>query len=226
MRETRKLFHEELNELDQDVIRMGAMAGEAIEAGTDALLSADLPAVERVVEADKAMDDLMHSIEQRAYLLLARQQPMAIDLRTLVTIVRVVHEIERIGDLMVKVAKATRRLYPQELDPKIRGLIDRMREQARAQLELAVQVYAERDVARAAALADMDDVLDELQKDLFRQIFAGHNGDDERVQRAVQIALLGRYFERIGDHAATVADRVAFMVTGHFTYEYDGGSDH
>ena len=214
MTETRKHFHEELHELSDDVVRLGALAGEAIEAGTEALLAADLAAVERVVAADGELDELMHSIEQHTYLLLARQQPMAVDLRVLVTILRVVHEIERIGDLMVKIAKAARRLYPGGLDQKVRGLIDRMRTQARAQLELALESFAERDVARAAALDDMDDVMDDLQRDLFQAIFAAKAEDDSAVQRAVQVALLGRYYERIGDHAATVADRVGFMVTG------------
>ena len=214
MTETRKLFHEELDDLTHDVVRLGALAGEAIEAGTAALLESDLGAVERVVVDDKALDDLMHSVEQRTYLLLARQQPMAVDLRTLVTILRVVHEIERIGDLMVKVAKATRRLYPAQLDPAVRGLIDRMRGQARAQLTLAVEAFADKDLSRAAALADMDDVMDDLQKDLFQAIFAGGASDDAAVRRAVQMALVGRYFERIGDHAVSLARRVIYLVTG------------
>ena len=214
MTETRKHFHEELEELTTDVIRLAALAGEAIEGGTDALLAADLSAVEAIINGDQQLDDLMHSIEQRSYLLMARQQPMAVDLRVLVTILRVVHEIERIGDLMVKVAKATRRLYPEPLEPRVRGLIDRMRSQARAQLTLAIEAFADKDVARAAALVDMDDVMDDLQKDLFQAIFSAQADDQGALQKAVQIALVGRFYERIGDHAATVAARVGFMVTG------------
>ncbi len=219
MTETRRAFHEELDTLRADVIRLGAMAGEAIEAATNALLAADLAAVERVVAGDKHLDDLTHDMEQRTCLLLAQQQPMAADLRMLVTVLRVIHEIERIGDLMAKVAKATRRLYPKELDPRTRGLIDRMRDQAAAQLNLAVEAFADRDLARAAALADMDDVMDELQKELFQTILSVRDPDDSTLQHAVQIALVGRFYERAGDHAANVADRVQFMVTGHFSFE-------
>lgn len=225
MRETRKHFHDDLAKLTSDVVRLGEMAGEAIEAGTAALLDADLSAVEPVVTADKVIDDLMHSIEQRTYLLLARQQPIAVDMRTLVTILRVVHEIERVGDLMVKVAKAARRLYPNHLDPKVRRLLDRMREQAHAQLRLAMEAFAARDTSKASALDDMDDVMDELQRDLFGAIFATPDKDERTLERAVQIALVGRYFERIGDHAATVGDRVGFMVTGHFHYEQDASEE-
>ncbi|MEY2472909.1 MAG: phosphate transport system protein [Actinomycetota bacterium] len=223
MTETRRAFHEELDAIRSDVIRLGALAGEAIEAATNALLAADLGAVERVVEDDHVLDDLTHDMEQRTCLLLAQQQPMAADLRMLVTVLRVIHELERIGDLMTKVAKATRRLYPNEIEPKMRGLIDRMRDQAAAQLRLAIEAFADRDVARAAALGDMDDVMDELQKELFQTIFSAREPDDSTLQLAVQMALVGRYFERAGDHAANVADRVLFMVTGHFSFENAAG---
>ncbi|MGH9286062.1 MAG: phosphate signaling complex PhoU family protein, partial [Acidimicrobiales bacterium] len=101
--------------------------------------------------------------------------------------------------------------YPKGLDPRVRGLIDRMREQAGHQLRVALDAFADRDVARAAALTDMDDEMDDLQKSLFQAIFAT---DEVAVQRAVQVALIGRYFERVGDHAANVADRVEYMVMG------------
>lgn len=216
MTETRKAFHEELDELQADVVRLGTLAGEAIQKGTDAFLEADLGTVERLIADDQVLDDLMHSIESRTYLLLARQQPMAVDLRTLVTVLRIIHEIERTGDLMVNVAKATRRLYPYELEPKVRGIIHRMREQAAVQLKLAVSAFADRDPGQASALGDMDDVMDDLQKDLFRHIFASQVDDEADLQRAVQIALVGRYYERIADHAVNTGERVAFMVTGEF----------
>jgi len=227
MTETRKAFHEELEELITEVVRLGALACGAIEAGTQALLDADLSAVERVISADKdELDPLTHSIEQRACLLLARQQPMAVDLRTLVTILRVIHEIERVGDLMVKVAKSTRRLYPTQLEPRVRGLIDRMRDQAREQLQAAVDALAQRDLGKSAALPDMDDVMDDLQRDLFQAIFSTVPTDEGRLQTAVNIALVGRHFERMADHAVNIAERVEFMVTGHFAYEdHDAGED-
>jgi len=227
MTQIRKAFHEELEELITEVVRLGALACGAIEAGTQALLDADLSAVERVISADKdELDPLTHSIEQRACLLLARQQPMAVDLRTLVTILRVIHEIERVGDLMVKVAKSTRRLYPTQLDPKVRGIIDRMRDQAREQLQAAVDALAQRDLGKSAALPDMDDVMDDLQRDLFQAIFSTGVTDEGRLQTAVNIALVGRHFERMADHAVNIAERVEFMVTGHFAYEdHDANED-
>ncbi len=214
MTETRKVFHDELDEVCSDVVRLSAMASEAIQGGTAALLEYDLTAAERVIIDDSVMDALAHDMEEHVYLLLARQQPMAVDLRTLVTVVRVTHELERIGDLMGNVAKTTRRLYPRQLDPRLRGIIDRMREQATAQLQVATDAFAERDQIKARALADMDDVMDDLQKELFRTIFSAPARDEAAVQLAVQVALVGRYFERIADHAVNVAERVAYMVTG------------
>lgn len=216
MPETRKTFHEQLDELCSDVIRLGAMANESISAGTQALLDADLLSADKVVSDDAALDHLTHHIEDRSCSLLALQQPMATDLRTIVTILRVIHELERTGDLMVNVAKAARRIYPRELDPKVRGIIERMRQQAAAQLRLAIDAFADADPAKGSALGDMDDVMDDLQKELFRVIFAGGARNDAEVHQAVQIALVGRYFERIADHAVNVGERVGFMVTGEF----------
>jgi len=214
--ETRKAFHEELKEVTDDVARMGGLAVEAIQAGTEAFLAGDLTAIERVIAEDRRIDDLAHDIEARTYLLMARQQPMAVDLRTLVSVLRVIHELERIGDNMVNVSKAARRLYPQHLDARYRGLIHRMREQAVEQLRLAMGAFNDRDPAKAAALSDMDDVMDDLQKELFRAVLSAPPGDGDAVHQAVQLALVGRYYERIADHAVNAGERTSYMVTGAF----------
>ena len=212
--EARRVFHEQLDELRIDVIRLAALTTEAIAGGTEALLEGDLAAAERVIENDDEIDDLTHSIEDRTFLLLARQQPLATDLRFLVTVMRVAHELERSADLMVNVAKTTRRLYPHQLDPKLRGIIDRMGMQASNQTRVAIDAFADSDPSWAAALADMDDAMDELTKSLFRHVLAGDGSDEGTVLLAVQMALVGRHYERIADHAVTIAERVGFMVTG------------
>jgi phosphate transport system protein len=215
--EARKSFQEALDELRIDVIRLAALTTEAIGAGTEAFLDADLAAAEQVIENDDDIDDLTHSIEDSCYQLLARQQPMATDLRTVVSVLRIVHELERSADLMVNVAKTTRRLYPHSLDPKLRGIIQRMGEQAGTQTRVALDAFADSDPSAAFALADMDDTMDDLTKSLFRHILAGAGptSDDEgNVLLAVQLALVGRHYERIADHAVTIGQRVGFMVTG------------
>ena len=215
MPEGRKHFHEELDAVQRDVVRLGALAAAAIERGTDAFLAGDLTASAAVVEADRELDDLMHSIESRTYELLALQAPMARDLRLLVTLLRVSHELERIGDLMVNVVQATHRLVAHPPPPAQREIIDAMRKQAIEQLQVAVIAIADRDPTKGELLAEMDDVMDDLQKDLFRAIFSDPGGGEEVVvQRSVQLALVGRYYERIADHAVNVGERVDFMVRG------------
>jgi phosphate transport system protein len=210
----RRPLEDELAEVRADVIRLAAMTTEAIAAGTQAFLDGDLAEAERVVEGDDKIDDLYHQIEDRLLLILATQSPVAIDLRFVVTMMRINHELERDADLMVNVAKTTRRIYPHELDPKIRGIIDQMGIQAANQTRLAIDAFADSDPSWAAALGDMDDRMDELTKSLFRHILAWGASDEATVLQAVQVALVGRHYERIADHAVTIAERVQYMVTG------------
>ena len=214
MSETRQTYHGQLDELRVDVVRLGLMASDAIAAGTEAFLEADLAGADRVIHADATIDELTHSLEDRCYTTLARQQPMASDLRMVVAVLRTIHEIERTGDLMVNVAKTTRRLYPVELPDPIRRIIERMGHQAGVQLRLAIESFAESDCARALALEDMDDVMDDLQRELFRTIFALGKADEAGLQQMVQVALVGRYYERMADHAVNIGERVNYMVTG------------
>lgn len=214
-------FQEALDDLRNDVIRVAALATEAIGAGTHALLDADLALVDQVIAADRQIDELNHQIELGAYRLLAMQQPTAGDLRAVLAVLRILHEIELSADLMVTTSKAARRLYPQELPPRVRGILERMGQQAQVQMRAAIDAFADGDLALAAALPDMDDVMDDLQKDLFRAILAPDAPDDGALQRAVQMALVGRYYERVADHAVQIGRWVAFMVTGELPRQGD-----
>ena len=213
---TRKSFHEHLDDLRSTVIRLGALANEQIAACTQALLDGDLALAADAIRNDDQIDDLTHQVEDQCFALLARQQPMATDLRTILATLRVAHELERSADLAVNISKATRRLYPNALDPKVRGIIDQMGRQATNQTRLALDAYADTDPSWARALADMDDAMDELTKSLFRYVLSLAPADEATVQQAVQIALVGRQYERIADHAVTIAERVVFMVTGEY----------
>ena len=213
---TRKSFHEHLDDLRSTVIRLGALANEQIAACTQALLDGDLALAADAIRNDDQIDDLTHQVEDQCFALLARQQPMATDLRTILATLRVAHELERSADLAVNISKATRRLYPNALDPKVRGIIDQMGRQATNQTRLALDAYADTDPSWARALADMDDAMDELTKSLFRYVLSLAPADEATVQQAVQIALVGRHYERIADHAVTIAERVVFMVTGEY----------
>jgi phosphate transport system protein len=223
--ETRKQYSEHLDEIRGDLIKLAARSCEQIGAATQALLDGDLAVVDQIYTTHEEIKALDTEIEQRCYQLFALQQPLASDLRTLLAVLRILHEIELTAGLMKNVARQTRRIYPRELPPRVRGIIERMGAQASVQMHLAVDAFADHDAAVASALPDMDDVMDDLQKELFRAIFAAGAPDEGALQTAVQIAFIGRDYERTADHAVTIGRWVEFMVTGRLPGE-NGGEPH
>lgn len=213
MPDSRTTFHQQLDDVQRDLIRAAARVTESIMRGTEALLSLDLAAAQDLIDLDDEIDVLTLDIEERCFTLLARQQPMASDMRALVTAIRLTSEIERSGDLVVNVAKATRRLYGYEVPRPLHSLLRAMAEEAVRLFGLAMDAYGEGDASLAAALDDMDDRLDQLHED-YIQVILGVHADVRDVQPAVQLALVGRYYERIGDHAVNIGERVQYMVTG------------
>ena len=214
MTDIRKSFHHELDEIRDDIIRLAGMVTEALARATEALLDGDLQAADELIDGDDVLDALSLDIEDHCYRLLALQQPMASDLRRLVAAIRMVAEIERSGDLVVNIMKATRRIYGVRLDPALRGLITRLGEQVSRLFRLSIDAYADRNAGLAAALDDMDDTVDALHADYIQAIFESHSGHTVPLQPAVQLALVGRYYERIADHAVNIGERVRYMVTG------------
>jgi phosphate transport system protein len=190
------------------------MLGEFIPRATDALLTNDMAAAQRLIETDDEVDAFTLQTEEKCYHLLALQQPMATDLRCIVTALWLTAEIERSADLMVNVAKGARRIYGASLDARLRGLIERMSEECARLYKLAIDAYAERNAGLASALDDMDDSLDDLHNDYIEAIFESHARNGVDLQQAVQLALIGRYYERVGDHAVNIGQRVEYMVTG------------
>lgn len=214
MAEIRTNFHAELDTLKADTVRLAAMVTERIPWGTEVLLTGDLASAQELIDADDDLDVLAIEVEERCYQALVLQAPMARDLRAIVTALRLTSELERSGDLMVNVAKGMRRLYGLDIDPKLRGLISRMGEEAQRLMRMAIDAYAEGDAAKAAAIDDMDDRLDTLHKEYIQAIFECHRATSVDLEAGVQLALIGRYYERIGDHAVNIGERVRYMVTG------------
>jgi phosphate transport system protein len=210
----RKSFHQQLDELQHDIVRMAAMVTETIPRVTQVLLDGELGAAQALIEGDDPLDALALDLEERCYQVLALQQPMASDLRSIVTAIRMVSEIERSGDLVVNIAKGARRIYGTTFSPRLRGLITQMGEEAARLFRLAIDAYVEGDASLAAALDDLDDRLDLLHKEYIQELFVTSGEHELEVQPAVQLALIGRYYERIGDHAVNIGERVRYMVTG------------
>ena len=214
MAEVRSTFHAELEGIRADVVRLAAMATERIPWGTEVLLNRDLTGAHKLIEADDELDVLSISLEERCYQALVLQAPMAGDMRAVISAIHMVAELERSGDLMVNVAKAMRRLYNVEVDPKLRGLVSRMAAEAQKLMVVAVDAYVEGDDGKAAALDDMDDRLDTLHTEYIQAIFESHRAGNVDLEAGVQLALIGRYYERIGDHAVNIGERVRYMVSG------------
>ncbi len=212
--EHRVEFHTSLDQLREDVIRLGASAVETIGIGTAAVLERDLGAAKRLIDGDDVIDRLALATEETCLRLLALQNPMARDLRVIVCSLWVTSELERSADLMVNICKAARRIYDLDIDPSIRGLIEDMSIEAASITRKAIDAYAKDDDALAVALDDIDDRLDDLQVSYVESVFNMHKKANTSARSTVQLALIGRYYERIGDHAVNIGERVHYMVTG------------
>jgi len=212
--EHRVRFHRELDAVVQDIVRLGAMTCEMVPRGTEVLLGGELHEAQKLIEDDDAIDRLSISIEERCYSIMVLQSPMAGDLRRLITITKLVAELERSADLMVNVCKAARRMYGAPMSPKIRGVIAAMAKEAHRLLSLSIDAFVDENEALASALDDIDDQLDQLNRDMVEAIFDAQDGGAIDLQSAVQLALVARYYERIGDHAVNIGQRVTYMVTG------------
>ncbi|NNC80944.1 MAG: phosphate signaling complex protein PhoU [Acidimicrobiales bacterium] len=214
MHDLRGGYHEELDEVRELIVTLAAHVTEAIPRATTALIDGDLELAQQVIQHDDEIDLLSLQIEERCYALIALQQPMASDMRALVTGMKINGEYERSGDLAVNICKGLRRAYAMKLSPELRGLITSMSEESVRLTRLSVDAYAESNIGLASALPDIDDRLDDLQKDFIEAIFTAHNNGELELQETVQLALIARYYERIGDHAVNIGERVQYMVTG------------
>ena len=212
--QTRRTFHAEIDEISELIVQLAAQVGEAVSRATEALLDGDLKQAQQIIDDDDEIDVAAIGIEERCQSLLALQQPMAGDLRQILAAMWITGELERTGGLACNICKGARRLFRTELPPRLRGLIGEMNEEAIRLIRLSVDSYSEHDVALASALDDMDDRLDSLHRTFVKTLLEVSRTHDLDVQPAVQLALIARYYERIGDHAVNVSDRVRYMVSG------------
>ena len=212
--QTRRTFHAEIDEISDLVVQLAARTGDAVARATDALLRYDLVAAQQIIDDDDHIDVAAIVVEEKCQSLLALQQPMAGDLRQILAAMWITAELERTGGLACNICKGARRMFPAELPPKLRGLIAEMSEEAIRLIRLSVDSYSDHDAGLASALDDIDDRLDSLHRTFVRNLLEVSRARDLDVQPAVQLALIARYYERIGDHAVNISDRVRYMVSG------------
>jgi phosphate transport system protein len=209
----RDTYHEQLDDILVELERMTRTVSTAVRRSTSALLQADIRKAEEVIAADIELDAAGEGVEEKVFELMARQAPVANELRMLVAALRMVADLERMGDLAAHVSKIARLRYPAPAIPtELNGVIEEMGAVAGRMVDGAGDVIRSRDIDAAAKLEAVDDEMDKLRSNQFRLMM-----DDSwphGVEVAVDIALLGRYYERIADHAVSMARRVVYLVTG------------
>ena len=209
----REAFHEQLDGIFHDLAAICGNVEIAVRLATEALLTGDADIAERVISADVEIDRARERVEDSAFLLLSLQQPVASDLRTVVAALRMVSELERMGDLSVHVAKIARLRVPNLAVPAdVVPIIERMALVAEDMVKRVSTIITDRNVDDALALVSADEEMDQLRRASFAELLS--TDWSHGVEAAVDVALLGRYYERIADHAVSVANRVIFVVTG------------
>jgi phosphate transport system protein len=214
----RQQFQEELNEIREQLVEMTRLVGSAMTRASTALLDADVTLAESVIAQDQEVDRIHHDLEEKAVDLLARQQPVATDLRLVVTSLRMSADLERMGDLARHLAKIARLRFPDSAVPAgLRGTIVEMSGVATRMVAKTGDVIATRDVQKAREHERDDDAMDQLHRGLFAALL-----DDKRahgIEEAIDVTLIGRYYERYADHAVSVARRLVYLVTGEYATE-------
>lgn len=209
----RTSYHEELDSVLDRLVNMAELVEVAIKDASESLLTADLVRAESVISNDIKLDQMHEEMEYKCLSILALQAPVAGELRTIVSAIRVVFELARMGDLAVHVAKIARLRYPQGAVPP--EFVESFREMADIAIqiiELARQTLQDRDAKAAERLVEIDERMDVLRHDQFTKLLSGEV--EISTEGAVDVALLGRYFERFADHAVAVGRRVIYIITG------------
>jgi phosphate transport system protein len=212
---TAKAFDVDLQELNKSVAQMGGLAEKAIADSVDALLRLDTNLAAHVISVDNALDTLQRQIEEKAILTIARRQPMAIDLREIVSALRVSNDLERVGDLAKNIAKRVAELngdfHPQKL---IRG-VEHMAALVLTQLKQVLDSYAGRDLGRALAVWKGDQEVDAMCTSLFRELLTYMMEDPRNITFCIHLMFCAKNIERMGDHATNIAETVHYMIEGH-----------
>jgi phosphate transport system protein len=209
----RHAFRDQLDGIFEDLSSICTQVEVAVARATEALLTSDASLAEEVISNDRAIDDAREKLEDSAFAVLSLQAPVAGDLRVVVSALRMVSDLERMGDLSVHVAKIARLRTPECAVPDpARPTIARMAEVAEAMVRRTAEIIRTRDVDAADQLRTDDDEMDRLRRSTFTELLS--KDWTYGVEAAVDLALLGRYYERIADHAVSVVKRVIFVVTG------------
>ena len=220
----RRHFHQELETLELDVLALGELAEQALAGAFDALESRDESAMSAVVAGDDEIDKRYLDVERRWLELLALQTPVASDLRLLSAIIHINLHLERIGDMAVNIAKIARITRDLPSNTTILTHLREMADVVRPMIRSSLDAFGRRDLALAQSLPAMDDPVDRLNRNMYREV-AGCAGDPDMLEWAIRMMVVSRQLERVGDHAVDIAEQVAFLLTGEFQEFSDASTD-
>ncbi len=210
----RELFHQELTDLQDDVLILGSMAEKAVVDSVESLRSADLEWSQRIINEDAAINKKRFDIEERAIFVIASQQPMATDLRAVMSAFMITTDIERIGDHAEGIARINLLLGASEDVPRRMGYIPAMADRSIAMLRDSLKAYVERNVDEARRVCDADDEVDRLQDAVYDESFRGMIEDPSTIERNTYYLWTAHNLERIADRCTNICERVIYLVTG------------
>jgi len=209
----RKHYEDELAELNREIMKMGLRVEEAVNKSVEALLEKNMELAQQVVEEDRIINQLEKTLCDKCALIIAREQPVAGDLRHLISAIKIITDIERIGDHAVHVAKGAINMAGEEY---IKPLIDipRMAQLGCKMLSRAIESYVEKDSKEAVAIAAEDTMIDEIHKQVVRELISYMLSNPQRIEGGLSLMYISRFLERIGDHVRNVCEWVVFAETG------------
>ena len=211
--EVRRKYLESLSAIHQDVLKMGTLVEEAIRKSMQSLVERDMELAQDVISADRVINEMELSIQDECILLIATEQPVASDLRGLVTVIKIVTQLERMGDHAMHVAKGARNLAEQ---PYMKKLIDlpRMADCAIRVVHEILTAFMNNDLEKAVEVAAMDDEIDELHDQVMRECLTYMMQDPRNIPQATSFLFISRFLERLGDHVTNIGEWICYNVTG------------
>lgn len=218
----RRHFHEELEALESDVLALGELAERAIGRSMDALRTRDQASAREVIAGDDEIDQRYLDVERRWLEVLALQTPVASDLRLLSALIHINLHLERVGDMAVNVAKIAGLTSSLPANQTILTHLQEMADVVRPMIRTALDALVQRDVQLARSLPEMDDPVDRLNRNMYREVITCAT-DPEMLEWAIRMMVVSRQLERVGDHAVDIAEQVAFLLTGEF-HEFSDAS--
>jgi phosphate transport system protein len=213
MKEMRKHFHDAIAEMDRDVLTMGAHVEESVRRATQALIDQDVELADLVVSQDGVINELEIKIEDKLTILIATEQPVAGDLRHIITSLKIISQLERMGDHSVHIAQAVKRLAGQKY---LKALVDlpKMADIGITMLHEVLNAFADGDREQAVKIAAMDDKIDELHNQVWRELLSYMMQDVKNINQATSLLFVSRWLERFGDHATNISEWIVYDCSG------------